>query len=70
MNFSNRTWPGWVPHFVWLRRECPRCNSIKFKPAELRPVDSLLAMIALRPVRCMFCWRRYYWFALQDATSQ
>jgi hypothetical protein len=20
-------------------------------------------MFALRPVRCMFCWRRYYWFA-------
>jgi|HubBroStandDraft_5_1064220.scaffolds.fasta_scaffold04639_5 hypothetical protein len=24
----------------------------------------LLSMLALRPVRCMFCWRRYYWFAL------
>jgi len=54
---------------VWLRRECPRCNSIKFKAAEQRPVDSLLRMFALRPVRCMFCWRRYYWFALQDATG-
>jgi hypothetical protein len=70
MDFSNRTWPAWVPHFVWLRHECPRCNSIKFKPAERRPVDGLLAMVALRPVRCMFCWRRYYWFALQDATAQ
>jgi hypothetical protein len=28
-----------------------------------------LQMFALRPVRCMFCWRRYYWFALQDATG-
>ena len=69
MNFSNRNWPDWIPHFVWLRRECPRCNSIKFKAAERRPVDSLLQMFALRPVRCMFCWRRYYWFALQDATG-
>jgi hypothetical protein len=66
MNFSSRTWPNWVPHFVWLRRECPRCNSLKFKPAELRPIDSLLVMFALRPVRCMFCWRRYYWFSLHD----
>jgi hypothetical protein len=23
-------------------------------------------MFALRPVRCMFCWRRYYWFSLHD----
>ena len=38
MNFSKRTWPNWVPHFLWIRRECPRCNSLKFKQAELRPV--------------------------------
>ncbi len=69
MNFSNRTWPKWVPHFVWIRRECPRCNSLKFKPAELRPIDSLLVMIALRPVRCMFCWRRFYWFSWHDAEA-
>jgi len=30
-------------------------------------VDGLLAMFALRPVRCMFCWRRYYWFAWHAA---
>ena len=67
MDFSKRTWPNWVPHLVWVRRECPACNSIKFKTAELRPVDGLLAMFALRPVRCMFCWRRYYWFAWHAA---
>ena len=69
MNFSNRTWPSWVPQLLWIRRECPRCNSVKFKQAELRPVDGLLGMIALRPVRCMFCWRRYYWFAWQSASA-
>jgi hypothetical protein len=26
-------------------------------------------MFALRPVRCMFCWRRYYWFAFHDAAA-
>jgi hypothetical protein len=26
-------------------------------------------MFALRPVRCMFCWRRYYWFTLHDAAA-
>jgi hypothetical protein len=36
----------------------------------LRSFDGLLSMFALRPVRCMFCWRRYYWFAFQDATAQ
>jgi hypothetical protein len=69
MNFSNRTWPAWLPHALWIRRECPRCNSLKFKQAELRPFDWLLSMIALRPVRCMFCWRRYYWFAFRDANA-
>jgi hypothetical protein len=29
----------------------------------------LLSMFALRPVRCMFCWRRYYWFAFSDVST-
>lgn len=66
MNFSSRMWLAWVPQLLWIRRECPRCNSLKFKQAELREFDWLLAMVALRPVRCQFCWRRYYWFALHD----
>jgi hypothetical protein len=55
---------------LWIRRECPRCNSLKFKSAELRPIDGLLSMFALRPVRCMFCWRRYYWFTFHGAPAQ
>jgi hypothetical protein len=31
----------------------------------LRPFDGLYAMFFLHPIRCMFCWRRYYWFALR-----
>jgi hypothetical protein len=46
------------------------CNSLKFKQAELRPIDGLLEMFALHPVRCMFCWRRYYWFALHNAIAE
>ena len=65
MSSTSRNWPDWVPHLLLIRRQCPRCNSVKFKPAELRSFDSLLAMFALRPVRCMFCWRRYYWFTLR-----
>jgi len=32
----------------------------------LRSFDELLSMFALRPIRCKFCWRRYYWFALHS----
>jgi len=53
-----------MPHVIGGRRQCPRCNSVTFKQAELRSFDELLGMFALRPVRCSFCWRRYYWFAL------
>jgi len=54
---------------LWIRRKCPRCNSVKFKQAELRSFDGLLAMFAVRPIRCMFCWRRYYWFAFNDVKA-
>ncbi len=68
MNFSNRTRPAWMPRLLWIRRECPWCNSLKFKQAELRPIDSLLSLFALHPVRCMFCWRRCYWIGLHGAS--
>jgi hypothetical protein len=66
---SSRDWPEWLPHLLAIRRVCPRCNSRKFKPAELRALDGLLAMFALRPVRCTFCWRRYYWISLHGAVE-
>ena len=43
-------WPNWLPRLLWLRRECPRCHSVKFKPAELRPFDGLLSMFMLAAV--------------------
>jgi hypothetical protein len=69
MSDTKRDWPNWLPHLLWIRRECPRCHSVQFKPAELRPIDGLLAMFALRPVRCKFCWRRYYWVALHGPSA-
>jgi len=54
---------SWLSRVLWFRRSCPCCDSTKFKPGELRSFDGLLALFALRPVRCMFCWRRYYWFS-------
>jgi len=70
MSNSRHDWPDWLPHVLCFRRKCPRCNSVKFKQAELRTVDGLLAMFAVRPVRCIFCWRRYYWISLRGAPAQ
>jgi len=58
-----------LPHLLWLRHKCPRCASVQFKPAELRSFDAVLSLFFLRPVRCGFCWRRYYWFSFR-ATDQ
>jgi hypothetical protein len=63
MNERIKNWPNWLPHLLFPRRECPICNSVKFKQAELRSFDGLLSMFAMHPVRCLFCWRRYYWFS-------
>jgi hypothetical protein len=65
MSVASITWPDWLPKVLWFRRRCPRCTSIDFKPAELRPYDGLLALFFLHPVRCKSCWRRFYWIALR-----
>jgi hypothetical protein len=69
VNRVSRNWPEWLPHPLWIRRRCPRCNGDKFKQAELRSFDGLLSMFFLHPVRCKFCWRRYYWLSLSDAVA-
>ena len=38
MDHTCRNWPQWLPRLLWLHRKCPRCNSVKFKEAELRSV--------------------------------
>ncbi len=67
MNVATMTWPRWLPRVLWMRRICPSCTSVAFKPAELRPYDSVLALFFLHPVRCKFCWRRFYWISLRVA---
>src|SRR5579859_884568 len=62
MSTAGWNWPTWLPHLLWIRHQCPRCTSIEFKPAELHSSDGLLSLFALRPFRCIWCWRRYYWF--------
>jgi len=63
MDIAGLHWPSGVPRLLWLRRECPLCSSIKFEDAELHLLDPPLRLLALYPVRCVNCWRRYYWFA-------
>lgn len=67
MDIAGMNWPGSVPRLLWMRRECPLCSSIEFQTAESHPLDRLLVLLALRPVRCVNCWRRYYWFAKRSA---
>lgn len=64
---STSLMPSWATSRIWIQHQCPRCDSVKFKPAEARWFDPLLAFVAIRAVRCMFCWRRYYWFSLHEA---
>jgi hypothetical protein len=66
MEIANRNWPSSIPRILWKRHECPRCSSIEFRAAESHPLDPLLRSFALRPVRCVNCWRRYYWFAKKN----
>jgi len=63
MNPAGLSWPGRLPRFLWMRRQCPLCSSVRFQPAESQPLDALFALIGLQPLRCANCWRRYYCFA-------
>ena len=62
MDISGLNWPGNFPQFLMTRR-CPLCGSVEFQAAEPHSLDGFLKLFALRPVRCVNCWRRYYWFA-------
>jgi hypothetical protein len=63
MNTAALNWPSRIPRVLLIRRKCPLCTSIEFKAAEPISIDILFGMFALYPVRCVNCWRRYYWFA-------
>jgi hypothetical protein len=59
-----------LPRVLWTRRQCPLCGSIRFEAAESVHLDGLLVLFMLRPVRCINCWRRYYWFGGTSAIVQ
>jgi hypothetical protein len=58
-------WPNWLPRVLWFQRVCPCCESVRFKSSEAHSMDQLCSLFALHPIRCTFCWRRYYWFSIR-----
>lgn len=67
MTFASLNWPSQLPRLLWKRRNCPRCSSVEFRSAEPELLDRLLVLFTLRPIRCVNCWRRYYWFRSSTA---
>lgn len=59
-------WPNWLPRVLWFHHVCPCCESVHFKPSEAHSLDLICSLFALRPIRCTFCWRHYYWFSIRS----
>lgn len=70
MSIAGMTWPSRLPRILWMGRSCPRCSSVEFRSAERETLDGLFALLSLRPVRCVNCWRRYYWFRDAGASEE
>jgi hypothetical protein len=69
MDIADLTWPSGIPRLLWMHRECPLCSSIEFSTAESHPLDRLMRLFSLTPIRCINCWRRYYWFSNRRARA-
>ena len=63
METQSLSWPSWLPRVLWIRRQCPLCTSVEFRAEDSGPLDRTLRILAMRRVRCVNCWRRYYWFS-------
>ena len=63
MNALRFNWPAGLPRLLSSPKECPVCTSIEFTDAELHPLDRTLSRLALHPIRCVNCGRRYYDFS-------
>lgn len=70
MSIAGIHWPSPLPKILWMGRSCPRCSSVEFRSAELEPLDVFFAVLSLHPVRCVNCWRRYYWFRYVKANQE
>ena len=63
MNSLYFSWRAGFSRLIGSPKECPVCTSIEFTDAEFHPLDRSLSFLALRPIRCVNCWRRYYGFS-------
>jgi hypothetical protein len=69
METPTLSWPNWLPRMLWIRRECPLCTSVEFRSEDHGGLDRTLRILAMRRVRCVNCWRRYYWFVRVGSIS-
>lgn len=70
MESAVQSWLGRLPRILWAGRQCPLCSSIRFEEAEPGSLDGVLGVLMLRPIRCVNCWRRYYWFAKTSSIAR
>jgi hypothetical protein len=63
MNSLRFRWLTGLPRVLSSPKVCPVCTSFEFIDAEFRPLDRTLSLLALHPIRCVNCWRRYYGFS-------
>jgi hypothetical protein len=68
MSVLELSWISRVPRLLFRCRVCPLCSSIEFRRDKSGPMDGLLRCFALKPVRCVNCWRKYYCFAASGAS--
>jgi len=57
MNGGRLNWPPVIPRFLGMKRKCPLCSSIEFKPAEPERFDGVFAVFRLHAFRWVKCWR-------------
>ena len=67
MNTETMTWPRWLPRVtVDCAEGALAATRVQFKPANCDHSMDSSALFVLRPVRCKFCWRRYYWVSRRE----
>ena len=67
MNVEAMTWPVGCRECFGYGEGALAANPFNSNPPSCAPYDGLLGLFFLRPVRCKFCWRRYYWISLRGA---
>jgi hypothetical protein len=59
---SDMNWCNGIPRLVVVNERCPLCHATEFQISMSHPLTNFFSAFWLHRVRCMNCWRRYYWF--------